>query len=147
MIKRSVEPTRQSHDTSSASVAARQAWFDERGADRLELVLSLTYRITTKAGPLDGRASTSNISGGGIQLLIPHAVDPQTPCQITFVLPNHTAPISLAGEVVWSRQVGGARRPQYEVAVGLAKAAGTNPEAFACYCQFVASHLLMKYVR
>ena len=117
---------------------------DHRTSDRLPLALSLTYQFEgPSAGKsLHGRSATTDISGRGVQFLIPWRIEPAAKCQITLDLPRTASAITFLGVVSWCRVVNEAES-RFEVGVAIEPAEGQD-DAYASYCHFVASQLLVR---
>ena len=117
---------------------------DQRTSDRLPIALPLTYQFEgPSAGKsLHGRSATTDLSGRGVQFLIPWHVEPAARCQIALDLPYAVTQVSFLGTVSWCRTVG-ETESRFEVGVAIEPADGQE-EAFASYCHFVASQLLVR---
>ena len=118
---------------------------DERKAERLLLALPLAYAFQRAGDRVVGDTETTNLSGNGIQFLIPKAVEIGTPCQLYLTLPEQTDALSFAGRVVWCHPARGAFVEACEVGVAFSLQE-CNRQTFERYCHFIATQLLMKYL-
>ena len=118
---------------------------DERKAERLVLHLPVSYTLLMANEFLRGTAVTTDISGSGLQFPVPRMVSPQTVCQVDIRLPNEEQPLSFLGRVAWCRQ--SARANQHDIGIALSAFDSYHEGAFAKYCQFIATQLLVKYLR
>ena len=118
---------------------------DERKAERLALALPVTYAFAHSGNRLIGDTETTNLSGGGVQFLIPTTVEPGTPCQLYLTLPEQSETLSMVGRVVWCRPARHALVESFEVGISCSSE-GCDRLTFERYCHFVATQLLLKYL-
>ena len=69
---------------------------------RLDTRLAVTYRVLPKAPTVS--ATTKDISGGGLCVLLDEPLKIGTAVQIEIALPDRKRPIAFTGEVVWCEQ-------------------------------------------
>ena len=119
---------------------------DERLAERLAIAIPLTYVIELSNGQLQGRTVTINLSGTGVQFLIPWMVPKAIPCRLTLLIPMQTEPLTLEGYVAWCRPGMSRHREAFEVGISFKDAPSGSDAAFAQYCHFVATQLLQHYL-
>ena len=119
---------------------------DQRKAGRLALHLKVHYTLLLPGRLLRGESVTTNLSGTGVQFLIPRIVSPQTVCQINLSLPDREEPLAFLGRVAWCAQASGKRRDRYDVGIALSAFDSYHEGAFAQYCFFLADQLLAKYL-
>lgn len=117
---------------------------DERKAERLPLRLPISYTLLLPNEFLRGTTVTTDLSGSGLQFPVPRMVSPQTVCQVDIRLPTQAEPLSFLGRVAWCRQ---GKRAYCDVGVALSAFDSYHEGAFAKYCQFIATQLLVKYLR
>lgn len=119
-----------------------QSVLEKRRSERLPVSLPVSYLIEAPARPLEGRTTTIDLSRGGLQFTIPTMVSPQTPCRCELTLPDHPAPLTFRGHVVWCR-LGGTGKI-YEVGIAFVDTpTETDPDsAVAVLCRFIATRLV-----
>jgi len=122
-----------------------QAAADGRVADRLALRLPLGYKMLGEYPQWQGRTTTTNVSGSGIQFIVPWDIPVETCCEITLSLPTLDAPLAFSGRVIWSRPLH-QPAPESEIGVELVRLSGSE-ELFTRYCHFIASELLARYLQ
>lgn len=87
----------------------KQKGVERRKYARLDLALTVSYRIAGQAGthPMDPReAISSDISAGGIRLMTPTALDNGTVLELEMVLGDQESnPVRATGEVVWQNKI------------------------------------------
>ena len=119
---------------------------DERKAERIALALPVAYALEHPSGRVVGDTETTNLSGGGVQFLIPKKVKAPTPCHVFLTVPEQSEALSFAGFVSWCRPVQGHSVEGFEVGVAFAQG-GCDAETFERYCHFIAAQLLLKYLQ
>ena len=119
---------------------------DERCAERFVLSLPVTYVMSLERGQLQGRTSTTNLSGTGIAFFVPWIVPKDVRCHVRLTIPPREIPLALTGRVVWCRPAHGRDKEQFEVGVSLEVNEVGAEESFAYFCHFVAGQLLGKYL-
>lgn len=121
---------------------------DRRLADRIHIALPLTYAMDTPGGRFRGKSVTCTISGTGVQFAVPALVPPETRCHLDLVLPQPTRLLSFCARVVWCKPRHRRKhREPFEVGVALTVRETPRQEDLADYYQFIASHLLQRYLR
>ena len=116
---------------------------DQRAAERLPLILTLSYTIRSGDEQITGSSKTMTISGAGIEFSISHMIAATSPCQIVLTMPYRPEPLMLFGQIGWCRQ----RRGGKDYAVGVTFSPARNETTFAQYCHFVAAELLKRYLQ
>jgi len=119
---------------------------DQRRAERLPIKLPIYYIIQGSHDSVSAQTTTLNMSGGGVEFLIPRMVSPMTVCRLTVTLPKQPIPLVFLGHVSWCRQGRGKHKHQYEVGVVFSTPDSCDEPTFACYCHFIAAQLLTKYL-
>ena len=119
---------------------------DERTAERLLISLPVTYTMYFEHGQLQGRTSTTNLSGTGIAFFVPWIVPKDVKCHITLTIPPRELPLALTGRIMWCRPAHEQDKEQFEVGVSLEGNEAGAEEPFAYFCHFVARQLLDKYL-
>ena len=76
---------------------------ERRKFTRLRSRLTTTFKVLATGKIL--RALTRDIGGIGVCLLTEDPIEPGTPLEVEIKLPDVPAPITFAGEVVWSKPV------------------------------------------
>lgn len=119
---------------------------DQRQAERLPIKLPIHYTIEGCRDSMSAETITRNMSGGGVEFLIPRMVSPMTRCRLTLRLPQQTPPLVFLGHVSWCRQGRGKQKHQYEVGVVFFASDSCDEPTFARYCYFIATQLLAKHL-
>ena len=135
--------------TPSTNLSGRAPAFDERTAERIPLELPLTYMLMESSGEkrCEGVTKSLNVSGGGVQFIIPSMVSPHTTCHILLTLPDNAEPLSFSGEVRWCRQRPGAAQGTCEVGVAFSSPCSYTDATFIRYSHFIATLLVARYLR
>ena len=93
---------------------------DERRRN-IRLRTRLTAQVTNVSTGIIQQALTRDISGKGVCLVTGDMIEPGTPLSIELHLPDHDAPVSFLGDVVWSMLLlppgGQAKNPPAETGV------------------------------
>lgn len=120
---------------------------DQRSSERLPIALPLMFLFegSAEGKTLHGRSATTDLSGRGLQFLIPWQIPAQTRCQITVDLPHAGTRVQFVGSVSWCQAVQAAG-DRYEVGVAIEPADGQD-DGFESYCHFIASQLLARALR
>ncbi len=126
--------------TSSTSTSQTE----RRKADRLPVPVRVTYRI--KRDPhLDLTSNTvvSDLSGGGLRLIVSEEIPLNTPCELTIHLPEEQRPLAAAGSVTWCRRRSSRGKTAFEIGVTFTTMSRAERER---YYQFICDRLLDHYV-
>jgi len=93
---------------------------DERRRN-IRLQTRLSARVTNVSTGVSEQALTKDISGKGVCLITTDMIEPGTPMSVELQLPDHHAPVSFLGDVVWSMLLlppgGEAKNPPAETGV------------------------------
>lgn len=118
--------------------------FDHRKAERLHLHLPCRYTFERPEGRAEGVAVTSEVSGGGVGFVLADGVAPGTACQVALTLPERGV-VAFAGHVIWCQPRSNGQRNEFDIGVAFTVSRTNHREAFESYCQFIASHLVLRY--
>ncbi|PIQ84724.1 MAG: hypothetical protein COV75_00740 [Candidatus Omnitrophica bacterium CG11_big_fil_rev_8_21_14_0_20_63_9] len=143
MPKHHTEPIRQVVIRNEPSV--RVTLVDQRTAERLPLAVPMNYVVKLPGGELSGRTKTTNISGGGVELICAEMMSPPSACQVVLHLSDGREPLALEGQISWCRQSPRQRR-RFEVGITFLSPTNSDDERFARYCHFIATELLKRYL-
>ena len=121
---------------------------ERRTDERLALALAMSYTIGMPSDTMRGATRTYNVSRKGVSFKIPRMVPLMTVCQLSVVLPGQADPVSFLGRVAWCAQrLGGHHREPYLVGVEFTEVELPGHIMVSRYYQYIASHLVMKYLR
>ena len=117
---------------------------DRRKADRLPLPVRVTYRIKRDANlDLTGNTTVSDLSGGGLRLIMSEEIPLNTPCELTIHLPEDQHPLTAGGTVTWCKHRSGRGPASFEIGVTFTTMNRTERER---YYQFICDRLLDHYL-
>ena len=110
---------------------------------RLDLKVEVSYWVLTSTDPL--QTETTNMSGGGLCLMLNEPLPPRTPLAIEVRLPNRDRPVTCVGEVVWCEWVPpkGDVPPHRSVEIGV-QFLKIDPEDHEALLHYVRSELSPK---
>ena len=121
---------------------------ERRTDDRLAVALAMSYTIGMPSDTMRGTTRTSNVSRKGVSFNIARMVPLMTVCQLSVILPGQADPVSFLGRVAWCAQrLGGAHREPYLVGVEFTEVELPDHIMVSRYYKYIASHLVMKYLR
>lgn len=67
---------------------------------RLDIALDVEYRVLESLKDLQA-TRTEDISEGGIRVMLPEKIKPNTYLEITINIPNEPPPVLVVGKVIW----------------------------------------------
>jgi hypothetical protein len=117
---------------------------DRRKADRLPVPVRVTYRIKRDAHlDMTGNTTVSDLSGGGLRLMVSEDIPLSTPCELTIHLPEDQHPLTAGGTVTWCAKRASRGKSAFEIGVSLATMSRPERER---YYQFICDRLLDHYL-
>ncbi len=117
---------------------------DRRKADRLSLPVRVSYRIKRDANlDLTGNTTASDLSGGGLRLLMSEEIPLNTPCELSIYLPAEQHPFTASGIITWCKRRSERDAATFEIGVTFTMMHRAERER---YYQFICDQLLDHYL-